>query len=373
MPISLRTPLTLALVTAALALASPLGTAAAAEPDLLRGRGVVVDRAAPKLPDIAAASWLVADLDTGEVLAAKDAHGRYAPASALKTLTALTLLPVVEPTRRITPTFDDVAVDGTKVGLVERVSYPASELFGAMLMVSGNDAASALATSAGGQQATAARMNAVARDLGALDTLAVNPHGLDAPGQVSSAYDLAVVLRAGLDNPDFARYVTTRSSSVGAPGGARITTVNKNKLLTSYPGTLGGKNGFTTTARASYVGAAVRGDRRLVVALLKSTPKVFDQAALLLDWGFSTRGAEPVGTLPRQEPEAASLPVVSATRVIVPPADLPDPAQGTGLPVTLAGMGLAAAAVFSVRHRPVSAGSGARRARRAGRARRSGG
>ena len=366
----LRMSLVCALSTFAVLAPSSPSSAAPGEPavggERLAGRGLVVGAGAPALPDVQASSWLVADLDSGAVLAAKDPHGRYAPASTLKTLTALTLIPVVEPTRRIVPTFEDTAVDGTKVGLVERVAYPASELFTAMLMVSGNDAASALATSAGGERRTAGLMNDRARELGALDTLAVNPHGLDAEGQVSSAYDLALFTRAGLQDDAFTRYLTMRSSSVDGPGGQRIAMVSKNKLLKSYPGTIGGKNGFTTTARASYVGAAARGDRRLVVAVMRSTPRVFDEAAKLLDWGFLATGAEPVGELVASSagpPHPADLPTVPATRTLTPTTDAAAPVEGTGLPVTLGGMGLAAAAVFSVRHRP----SARRRSRPAGR------
>ena len=73
--------------------------------------GIVVAPTAPEPPsDLSAASWLVADLDTGQVLAAKNPHGQFAPASTLKTLTALALMPVVEPDQLVLPTYDDVAV-----------------------------------------------------------------------------------------------------------------------------------------------------------------------------------------------------------------------------------------------------------------------
>jgi D-alanyl-D-alanine carboxypeptidase (penicillin-binding protein 5/6) len=228
------------------------------------------------------------------VLAAKDPHGRFAPASTLKTLTAVTLIPELDRDLKVAATFDDVNVEGSKVGVVERVGYPVHELFSALLMVSGNDAANVLATAAGGQERTASLMNAKARALQAFDTTAVNPHGLDAEGQLSSAYDLALITRAGLQDADFRTYVSTLNSSVSAPG-RRIDIRNKNKLLTGYPGTIGGKNGFTSAARASYVGAAERDGRRLVVAVMKSVPKVFDEAAKLLDWGSPPAGCSRSG------------------------------------------------------------------------------
>jgi D-alanyl-D-alanine carboxypeptidase (penicillin-binding protein 5/6) len=263
-------------------------------------QGIVVDEDAPDLPaDLTASSWLVADLVTGEVLAAKDPHGTYAPASTLKTLTAVALIPELDRDALVQASYDDIAVDGSKVGLVERLDYPVHELFTALMAVSGNDAANALASAAGGPERTAELMNSTARTLRALDTRAVNPHGLDAEGQVSSAYDLALIARAGMSDPQFAAYAATTRSSIAAPGGQRIEMASKNRLLKSYDGALGIKNGYTNAARASFVGAAERDGRRLVVTLMRAEPKVADEAAKLLDWGFLAAAgkAGPVGQL----------------------------------------------------------------------------
>ena len=326
--------------------------------DRLATSGTVVDGDAPDLPEgLSAASWLVADLDSGQVLAAKDPHGRYAPASTLKTLTALTLIPVLDRDRKVVPTFDDINIEGSKVGLVERVGYPVHELFSALMMVSGNDAANVLASAAGGQEATAALMNEKARSLHALDTRAVNPHGLDAEGQVSSAYDLALIARAGMADPQFAAYASALRGSVSAPGSARIEMYTKNKLLRNYEGALGIKNGYTSRARASFVGAAERDGRRLVVTLMKADPKVWAEAGRLLDWGFAAAAtADPVGRLVDPEPTAEQAAEAEQTAAVA--AATPPPAQGSGsgsgFPATLAGVGLAAAAVLTVRRTPGS-------------------
>ncbi len=311
--------------------------------ELLGAKGTVVSAGAPAFPSgISAQGWLVADLDTGAILAAHDAHGSFAPASTLKTLTAVTLIPRVDPATRIVPLFEDVNVDGSKVGLVDRVAYPASELFEALLMVSGNDAANALATAAGGHDVTAELMNEQARRLGAFDTHAVNASGLDAEGQVSSPYDLALIARAGMSMPDFARYVATRKSSVSAPGRARIEIYTKNKLLRNYDGALGIKNGYTVKARASFVGAAERGGRRLVVTLMKADPRVWAEAAALLDWGFaaSAAGVAPVGELVAAtslEPPVAqdrALATLASSKVSTTPGD------GSPMPLGVAVTGL---------------------------------
>ncbi len=295
----LRALLPLLVLTAGAATASPARAEGPLGGELLAGSGIVTDDPADAPPPVSAMSYVVADVDTGAVLAAKDAHGRYAPASTLKTLTAVTLIPRLPPDNQVTPTREDVDVDGSKVGLVTQMSYSVRQLFTAMLVVSGNDAAGALADAAGGTQVATGLMNDEAARLQARDTHAINASGLDADGQVSSAYDLALIARAGLAMPDFRTYVATRRSSVPAPGGATIDISTHNKLLGTYDGALGVKNGYTDAARASFVGAAARDGHTLVVTLMRADPAVWKDAAALLDWGFAAtaRSARPVGTL----------------------------------------------------------------------------
>ena len=180
----------------------------------LASMGIVVDRPAgvPAPPRVRDVSWLIADADTGAVLAAKAAHARLLPASTAKVLTALTLLPRIDPTARHTTTAAEAGADGTRVGLVPGMSYTAHQLFLALLMASANDAAYALADMFGGHATTLAEMNALAAALGAHDTAIGDPAGLDAPGQTSSAYDLALLGRAALQNRDFRAYSTTRTA-----------------------------------------------------------------------------------------------------------------------------------------------------------------
>src|SRR6266508_3621015 len=138
-------------------------------------------------PAIGSISYVVADARTGAVLASKEAHRRLPPASTLKTLTALALLPALDPRKTYTATHADAAVDGTRVGMVEKGRYTVHQMFEGLFVMSGNDAANGLANAAGGLPATIRRMKATAAQLQAYDTVAVNPSGLDAPGQVSSA------------------------------------------------------------------------------------------------------------------------------------------------------------------------------------------
>jgi D-alanyl-D-alanine carboxypeptidase (penicillin-binding protein 5/6) len=324
-------PLLLPVLPAAAETTVPIGG------DRLAARGVVAPQGAPKLPAVSAASWLVADLDTGDVLASKNPHGRFAPASTLKTLTAATLIPKLDPAALVTPSWHDVNVDGSKVGLVEHVKYPVKELFTAMLVVSGNDAANTLASANGGISKTVAEMNAEAARLRAFDTHAVNANGLDDPAQLTSAYDLALIGRAGMQLPAFRRYVATKNSHVRGRGKATIPISSHDRLLWNYPGAIGIKNGYTVKAQATFVGAATRGGHTLIVTLLRTNPRYWPEAAALLDWGFAaTRaGVTPVGTLVNPvdtDPTPEPAPVrPAATAKLSPAKDSGIPLLPTGI------------------------------------------
>jgi D-alanyl-D-alanine carboxypeptidase (penicillin-binding protein 5/6) len=268
---------------------------------LLAGRGVVVQPhpGAPALPtDLTSSAWLVADADTGQVLAAKAPHEKYLPASTLKTLTAVTLIPRLDPHQMVKATYRDASIDGSKVGLVPDMSYSVRKLFTAMMVVSGNDAAEALAEANGGVGKTVRMMNAEATHLQAYDTFARTPSGLDGPGESTSAYDLALIARAGLQMPDFRKYVGTVKSTVPAPHHKHFQIYTHNRLLTTYRGAIGVKNGYTVAASATYVGAATRHGHTIIVTLLHANPYFWPEAKSLLNWGFAAEGkVDPVGNL----------------------------------------------------------------------------
>lgn len=261
----------------------------------LAGPGVVVEAGLPALPATTATSFIVADADTGHVLAALNAHQRLAPASTLKTLTALTLIPQLQPAVEVVAQRDAPSVDGTKAGIVAGTKYAVSELFTAMLMMSANDAAVSLADANGGIAPTLTAMNALAAHLNADDTVALTPNGLDAPGQSSSAYDLALIFRAGLRDPQFRHYLALRRAQFPAPGGASFQIQTHDRLLNSYPGMIGGKNGYTVAAQASYVGAATRNGHTIIVAVMRDQPNFWPEVQSLLDWGFAADAAETTG------------------------------------------------------------------------------
>jgi D-alanyl-D-alanine carboxypeptidase (penicillin-binding protein 5/6) len=278
-------------------------------------------------PVVGAASWVLADLDTGAVLAARAPHARHRPASALKVLTALVVLRRLAPDTVVEGTAEDLRIEGSKAGIGIGGRYSVRQLLAGLLLNSGNDTAHALARALGGDAATVAAMTALARELGALDTRPATPSGLDGPGMACSAYDLALLFRVATRDPLFAGTIATRSvpfPGYGAMPGFELS--NSDRLLARYPGALGGKAGFTDAARHTLVGAAERGGRRLVVALMRGEQApvpMWRQAAALLDWGFARpAGPAPVGVLV----DAAPAPPPSDTRPAAAEAAAPRPA-----------------------------------------------
>ncbi|MBB2742453.1 UNVERIFIED_ORG: D-alanyl-D-alanine carboxypeptidase (penicillin-binding protein 5/6) [Microbispora rosea subsp. rosea] len=302
--------------------------------DRLAGHGIIRPAGIKPPPKTEASAYVVADADTGAVLAAKDPHGHYLPASTLKTLTAVTLIPKLDKNRKVKPSDEACNVEGSAVGIVPEPIYTIDDLMRALLMVSANDAAVALAEANGGLKKTLADMNAEARKLQAYDTVAKTPNGLDAPGQRSSAYDLALIARAGLAIPDFREYISTKvakfpapkdylkkkkkkkhrddSEASESPAPAYYEMANHNRLLGSYKGMLGVKNGWTSKALGSFVGAARRDGHTILVVIMHHPGGFWEEVSKLLDWGFAARGeAAPVGQLvtPAPDPKPSSSPL----------------------------------------------------------------
>lgn len=315
----------------------------------LASMGVVTDLPAgvPAPPAIKNVAWLLADADTGQVIAAKAPHARLLPASTMKVLTALTLMPSVAPDSTLVATQADAGADGTRVGLVPGLSYTGRQLFQALLMSSGNDAAYALAASGKGREANIAAMNAKAAYLGAHDTVVGDPSGLDAPGQTSSAYDLALIGRAALQVKDFREYVTTRQ--VDFPGGVDRKTKkrtsfkidNHNKLLYNYPGTIGIKNGYTIAARRTFISAVTRGDKTYILSEMYSLETGWRAQAAMYDWAFAYGSlARPVGEL--VEPGALTTPPKAPPTTEGPAPSVPGVQTSTARPPTAAAAALPA-------------------------------
>ncbi|MFD9740187.1 D-alanyl-D-alanine carboxypeptidase family protein [Umezawaea sp. NPDC059074] len=264
--------------------------------------GLVLPPNAKPLPDdLTAASWVLADMNSGAVLASFDPHGRQRPASVMKVLLAMVVAKELPLDATVVATQEDIDQECSCVGLRNGSEYTVEQLMQALLMASGNDVAHALARRLGGVPSAVRKMNALAAELGALDTRAITPSGLDAPGTSTSAYDVAVIFRAAMKYPDFAKAINTPQINFPAQSGkGTIKVVNDNRLLGTYEGALGGRTGFTDDALHTYVGAAERNGKKLVVALLRGQEQpvpITQQAMSLLDYGFALQGDASVGKL----------------------------------------------------------------------------
>ncbi len=257
------------------------------------------------IPDGPAQTWIVADLDSGQVLAGRDQNVAHPPASTIKVLLALVALDQVSLDQTVVADAADTDVECNCVGIKAGRTYTARQLLDALLLVSGNDAANTLAHLLGGADATVAKMNAKAASLGATSTHAPTPSGLDGPAGsgASTAHDLAVIFRAAMANPVFAQITAEPSAMFPDPAtGVERPITNQDELLQRYPGAIGGKTGFTDAARKTFVGAAARGGRRLVIAMMYGLvkaggPSYWDQAASLFDWGFALNPENGIGAL----------------------------------------------------------------------------
>jgi D-alanyl-D-alanine carboxypeptidase (penicillin-binding protein 5/6) len=291
--------------------AAPLPAAAGSNPaaaavtvggPLLASHGTVVQyvgRPARKVPAVPASAWVVANASTGQVLAAKDPHGRFGPASTMKVLTAITLIPLLKPGSMVLASKAAADTEPMDAGLVAGRRYRVSDLFTALLTISANDAAVALTQATGSLAKGMALINAEAHHLQAYDVVAKRPNGLPADGQVESAYDEALIARQALAMPAFMKYDSTLSARFEVKPRHWETLVNQNWLLTKYRGALGGKIGWTVASEATYVGLARRNGVTLIVTILHCTPlQEITSAVKLLNWGFAMNDkVSPVGTL----------------------------------------------------------------------------
>ncbi|MEU6350061.1 D-alanyl-D-alanine carboxypeptidase [Streptomyces sp. NPDC047072] len=285
------------------------------------GAQVSLAAGVPVLPKgLTARSWIVADAESGDVLAANNAHWRLPPASTLKMLFADTVLPKFPSAEKHKVVPSDLAGIGagsSMVGIKENETYTVHDLWLGVFLRSGNDAVHVLSAMNGGVAETVKEMNAHAEELQALDTQVISPDGYDAPGQVSSAYDLTLIARSGLQKKDFREYCSTvtakfpgetKKNKKGKTVRKSFEIQNTNRLLSGdtdiaqYQGIAGVKNGNTTNAGATFTGVAERNGKVLLVTVMNPSKEehneIYKEAAKLFDWGFQATGkVQPVGEL----------------------------------------------------------------------------
>jgi D-alanyl-D-alanine carboxypeptidase len=230
---------------------------------------------------------IVVDVEGGQILYAVDPHTRVADASLTKMMTAMIGLDLAAPDQVLTVPAAATQVIPDVMGLSAGEQLSVRELLDGMLLDSGNDAAETLAQALVPRDQFLDRMNRKAQAMHLRDTRFVNPSGLDEPNHYSSAYDLAVITATLLlDYPELRTIVGTRQVTLAA------TTTHKwfkptslNRLLSTYPGAIGVKPGYTDNAGYCLAAAATRGGHTLIVVVLGSTQH-FTDATTLLDFGF---------------------------------------------------------------------------------------
>lgn len=319
-------------------------------------------RAAAGPPAVGARSGILVDAETGEILWSRDAQIELAPASLTKIVTALAVLEDADLEARAPITPEARRAEGTRTYAEEGWTFTIQEHLSGLLLQSGNDSAVALAQALspdGEVGGFVARMNSLAEELGATKTHLVNPHGLDAPGHVSTARDLALISIAALRDPLIAEMAATKTHNIPWGDGSTHTFINQNRLLWRYPGAVGIKTGYTDQAGRTLAAVVTRDGTTLVTILLDS-PRPTDEAIAIYDWAFGSLPAlraQPVGTLPLEGLEPAAGPVSGLEIVEVAseaPRTPPSPASFLGPLAALAG---ALAVYRTIRGRDLDGGT----------------
>jgi len=234
---------------------------------------------------ITSKSVMILDAHTGEPIFAKAPDSPRQPASTIKVLTGMIALKRLEEHEKVPVSSHAESMPRSKIYLNAGERYKADDLINAVLLASANDASVALAEKiAGSEDAFAKLMTLHARLWGAKNTVCRTASGLTAEGQQSTARDLAEIFRHAMQDRDFAERMrrTKTSTSYGT------TLRNHNKALWQVEGAVGGKTGFTSRARQTYVGQFKRGDDAIVVAIMGSET-MWTDIKRLVEYGFQRK------------------------------------------------------------------------------------
>ena len=245
-------------------------------------------RAVYAAPSLSAHAAVLMEASSGQVLMESAAHERLPMASTTKIMTALVALEHADLSQPVQISEKAVGVEGSSVYLKAGEILTMEQLLCALMLESANDAAAAIAIEiAGDIESFADLMNETAQRIGLTDTHFTNPHGLDNAEHYSSAYDLAMLARYALQNPDFARIVSTYKTNIplGGDEGIRVL-INHNKMLKYYDGAIGVKTGYTKRCGRCLVSAATR-DGVTMIAVTLSAPDDWRDHTAMLDYGFS--------------------------------------------------------------------------------------
>ncbi len=258
---------------------------------LLSGSAAAAEQPADA-PQVEAKAAILMEQETGEVLCQQNAHDKLEPASVTKIMTLLLVMEAIDGGQlstgdTVTVSAHAASMGGSQVYLKEGEQMTVDDLLKAVAVVSGNDAAVALAEHiAGSEEAFVSRMNQRAAELGMEDTTFLNCTGLPAAGHLTSAYDIALMSRALLSHPDIRQYTTIWMDSIR---GGQFQLSNTNRLVRFYPGCTGLKTGSTDSAGYCLSASAERDGLSLIAVVLGSetSAKRFTAAETLLNYGFA--------------------------------------------------------------------------------------
>jgi serine-type D-Ala-D-Ala carboxypeptidase (penicillin-binding protein 5/6) len=289
------------LVAAQVSTATPVADAQVTEAARVNGTVYRPIGPVPAPPKVRARSWVVVDMTSGNILGRHRARARLPQASTIKLLTALTSMHRIHPTNPLRATRRAARTICSCAGVRAGRRYSRAMLLSGMLVPSGNDAAEALAgADPRGRAHFIGGMNRTAARLGATDTVARNPSGLDQAGAHSSARDLVIFLREASRRPSIAGWLDTPSTRFGPIGGRRHLLTSSTDYLRMFPDSYAAKNGFTSRAGNTLTTATLINGRQIGVALLHARSGFTTKGARgLTIWGANNADQlAPVGRLP---------------------------------------------------------------------------
>ena len=243
-----------------------------------------------------AKAYCIMDADTGKELSSLNPQVMLPPASTLKVGTALIAASSLKLTDQVPVSCHAAAAPPSKIKIQPGETYSVEDLLYALLLGSANDAARALGEKVSGSEECFARFMTIRlRQMGATKTNFETASGLPAPGQYTTAHDLALIFYKALQNPTLAKIMSTKSYILTDGKQCR----NHNRFLFSTDYAVAGKTGWTRASQHTYVGLFQNGDKRIIIALLGS-PNKWPDIRLLIAQGFSQIGA-PIAALPPLE------------------------------------------------------------------------
>jgi D-alanyl-D-alanine carboxypeptidase (penicillin-binding protein 5/6) len=239
-----------------------------------------------------AKSFTIIDADTGKTLLSNNARQMYPPASTLKIMTALYVLDHLKMDDKVPVSAYAASAPPSKINIKPGEIYTVRDLMYALLLSSANDGARALAEAACGSESTyAQKCTQQVRQWGAYRTTVATANGLPDDNQFSTAEDLALLFRRGMQNPIFAEIVSTKYYDIQGERELR----NHDRFLFTTPLARGGKTGFTRASRHTYVGAFKNQDKTIIIAMLGSN-KMWSDLRILIEKGFALEG-KPIAKL----------------------------------------------------------------------------